>query len=409
MKNKPLLTSQNPWTGIMGGIVGLAIAIVLSIQLDSRDWWGDNVNRYWLLYGVAGIVLLLMIFLDRLTMSLPMVIPSSPPPTRLFKRVTCRYLSLGMMMIIASCIYFVHPFYQTDFYKPFRSLFKLFILIYAVGGWPYIYWTLLRNPPSSVSDNALYPFAWCRHWKTIFRRRSRIVLLGFVVEGFYLPLMSVFLLGEFNQFSNAFHRLRFNEVSGFIKHETIYAMGYHGMYYIDALLAMIGYFSASRWLGNKIRSVDLTVLGWASALSCYPPFNGLTDTYFPWPSHDDAYLIIQSHWIRDLLMGAILSLTAIYVLATMMFGLRFSNLTNRGILDRGPYAWVRHPAYAAKNISWWLESLPWFGNLGNILGIVGWSAIYVVRTWTEERHLGSDSSYLAYKAKVRYRFIPGVY
>jgi protein-S-isoprenylcysteine O-methyltransferase Ste14 len=42
--------------------------------------------------------------------------------------------------------------------------------------------------------------------------------------------------------------------------------------------------------------------------------------------------------------------------------------------------------------------------------VLGWTLIYVLRALTEEDHLRSvDGEYAAYAAKVRYRFIPGVY
>ena len=48
----------------------------------------------------------------------------------------------------------------------------------------------------------------------------------------------------------------------------------------------------------------------------------------------------------------------IYVWASLALGWRASNLTNRGIVTTGPYRWLRHPAYAAKNVSWWIGATP---------------------------------------------------
>jgi protein-S-isoprenylcysteine O-methyltransferase Ste14 len=72
------------------------------------------------------------------------------------------------------------------------------------------------------------------------------------------------------------------------------------------------------------------------------------------------------------------------------------------------YSVVRHPAYASKNISWWLERLPGMGNMWNALPLLGWNMIYILRALTEERHLSKDRAYRAYREKVRYRFIPWV-
>ena len=115
-------------------------------------------------------------------------------------------------------------------------------------------------------------------------------------------------------------------------------------------------------------------------------------------------------WLADypaLLWGwgaLLVALTAIYAWATVAFGLRFSNLTYRGVLTNGPYAWTRHPAYLSKNLFWWCATLPFLAASGltsdavrntAILALV--SAVYFWRAKTEERHLsGEDEKYVAY-------------
>ena len=44
------------------------------------------------------------------------------------------------------------------------------------------------------------------------------------------------------------------------------------------------------------------------------------------------------------------------------------------------------------------------------VSLIGWSAIYVLRAITEERHLLMiDNGYREYARQVRWRFIPGVW
>jgi protein-S-isoprenylcysteine O-methyltransferase Ste14 len=80
---------------------------------------------------------------------------------------------------------------------------------------------------------------------------------------------------------------------------------------------------------------------------------------------------------------------------------------------------VRHPAYAAKNLAWWIGALPNLylvfisGNVRNaayaLLALCGWTAIYALRAITEERHLLlSNNGYAEYMNRVKWRFIPGV-
>jgi protein-S-isoprenylcysteine O-methyltransferase Ste14 len=109
---------------------------------------------------------------------------------------------------------------------------------------------------------------------------------------------------------------------------------------------------------------------------------------------------------------------AIYASASVALGLKASNLTHRGIVARGPYAVVRHPAYVCKNLAWWIGAVPLviaafqdslLEALWTAGSVLAWSALYVLRSLTEEDHLRSvDGEYDAYASKVRYRFIPGV-
>jgi protein-S-isoprenylcysteine O-methyltransferase Ste14 len=102
-------------------------------------------------------------------------------------------------------------------------------------------------------------------------------------------------------------------------------------------------------------------------------------------------------------------LLGIYVWATIVFGMRFSNLTNRGILSRGPYAIVRHPAYISKNLAWWLMSVPFMRDWISTAGLISWNLVYLVRAFTEERHLRQDRHYREYCERVRWRFVPGLF
>ena len=115
-------------------------------------------------------------------------------------------------------------------------------------------------------------------------------------------------------------------------------------------------------------------------------------------------------WFADqpVLLGVIgallVLLTGIYAWATVTFGYRFSNLTHRGILTNGPYAFSRHPAYLSKNLFWLISTVP-FLTTGSwvdafrttaMMGIV--AGVYYWRAKTEERHLGADPAYQEYHA-----------
>ena len=186
--------------------------------------------------------------------------------------------------------------------------------------------------------------------------------------------------------------------------------------FVDVAIFTVGYLVEARRLGNEIRSVDPTWLGWTAALLCYPPFNtytamilGAQHTDFPQFTHPVVHLLLNA---------LLLTLMAVYASASVALGLKASNLTHRGIVARGPYAFVRHPAYVCKNMAWWIGSVPLVSGafdrgvatgLLAVASVIGWTGLYVLRALTEEDHLRRvDGEYAAYCAQVRYRFMPGL-
>jgi protein-S-isoprenylcysteine O-methyltransferase Ste14 len=179
------------------------------------------------------------------------------------------------------------------------------------------------------------------------------------------------------------------------------------MFVIDVAFATAGYILTLRPLDAHIRSANPFAAAWTAALMCYPPFI-LMEAGGPLDYHPGTQEWIDwfaGHPVLLAVWGAILVvLTGIYAWATVAFGLRFSNLTHRGILTHGPYAWSRHPAYLSKNLFWWLSTLPILttGSLTDavrataLMGVV--SGIYYWRARTEERHLGLDPVYREYSA-----------
>ena len=180
------------------------------------------------------------------------------------------------------------------------------------------------------------------------------------------------------------------------------------MFMIDVSFATVGYVLTLKPLDAHIRTANPFAAGWMAALICYPPFILMGDGG-PLDYHMGAGR--WTDWLADYpfaagLMGAwLVLLTGIYAWATVAFGLRFSNLTHRGILTHGPYAWSKHPAYLSKNLFWWCATIPFLATTGNpvdmirntvVLGFV--SGVYYWRARTEERHLSADPAYRDYAA-----------
>jgi protein-S-isoprenylcysteine O-methyltransferase Ste14 len=178
------------------------------------------------------------------------------------------------------------------------------------------------------------------------------------------------------------------------------------MFMIDVTFAAVGYLLTMKPLDSHIRSANPYAAGWMAALICYPPFilmnNGGPLDYHQgtgeWIYWFDGYPLLLT-----LIAAVLVSLTAIYAWATVAFGIRFSNLTHRGILTHGPYAWTKHPAYVSKNLFWWLATPPMLAMSGNMTDMIRNTAllaivtgVYYWRAKTEEKHLGADPAYREY-------------
>jgi protein-S-isoprenylcysteine O-methyltransferase Ste14 len=241
-----------------------------------------------------------------------------------------------------------------------------------------------------------------------FTESERVTLLFLVVKFIFLPLMLVFAVSSYHAISNlldssAAGQLEPYSVTGF--NNLVFPMAMSILLLVDTAIFAFGYAFEASWLRNRVRSVEPTALGWLVALVCYPPLNGTLASIVG--TTGDDYAGFSQSTATLILHAVVLLFMGIYVLASVALGPKASNLTNRGIVSRGPYRWVRHPAYTAKNLGWWLAILPVF-SIGAVLAMAVWSFIYFLRAITEERHLIRDPDYQAYCREVRYRFIPGL-
>ena len=183
------------------------------------------------------------------------------------------------------------------------------------------------------------------------------------------------------------------------------------LFVIDVQIGTVGYLLTLRPLDAHIRSGNPFLAGWVAALLCYPPFvygfmgqNGIIQ--YEYQTAGWGYWLAGHEALLWAWAAGLVTLTALYAWATAAFGIRFSNLTYRGVLTNGPYRWTRHPAYLSKNLFWWLSAMPFLVTTGSLLeavrntvflGVI--SGIYFWRAKTEEAHLlAEDAKYRAYHA-----------
>jgi isoprenylcysteine carboxyl methyltransferase (ICMT) family protein YpbQ len=221
---------------------------------------------------------------------------------------------------------------------------------------------------------------------------------GWLVKAFFFPFMFLWM-------SNSTHNAINYDLSGASwSNLKAYNFLYDFIFFIDLIFCTVGYALSLRPIDTHIRTAEPTTLGWTVALFCYPPFYNLMErSYVAYGGNNFDGWLSGYPTLRWVWAGTILALITIYSLATVAFGIRFSNLTHRGILTNGPYRFTKHPAYVTKNISWWLVSIPFLVVDGHwdtavkhsiALGIINF--IYFMRARTEERHLSRDPVYVQY-------------
>ncbi|MGD9591225.1 MAG: isoprenylcysteine carboxylmethyltransferase family protein [Candidatus Berkiella sp.] len=306
------------------------------------------------------------------------------------------YATLGFVLFC----YWLFPEYQKELYSAYWHFLEYlapFIVILSIP-----YFMLMQR-----IDNQKDPY-WVLGKILCFDARQAIraleapkqVLtqhfLKWLVKGFFLPVMFVFLEQNIRLIIE-------NPLHNALTISTFFSFSVVVLFSIDLFIAMLGYIFTLKFFDTHIRSVDATLFGWLVCIICYQPFNATILTlYISWMKSKTSWVAwVKYEPIAYIWCALCLCLLAIYVLATINFGLRFSNLTHRGILTNGPYRYCKHPAYVAKNLFWWLTTVPFLASTP-ILGIKGalflsgFSIIYYLRAKTEEKHLSQDPVYVEY-------------
>ncbi len=175
-----------------------------------------------------------------------------------------------------------------------------------------------------------------------------------------------------------------------------------------------GYIFASRLIGTELKKVDRTWFAWAINLSCYPPINnalfGGWVRYVPASETDAiyngtpawAYHTLSEPIILFIVAGVIIFMAIIHLWGEAIVGIRAANISMRGIITTGPFAFTRHPIYVSKCFQWAFLYFPVLNAVGVVNPIQSGilfllvCAIYVGRALGEERLLSTDQNYVTY-------------
>ncbi|CAM8625747.1 Isoprenylcysteine carboxyl methyltransferase [Burkholderiales bacterium] len=346
------------------------------------------------------------------------------PWSEVWRTTRVKWLGWAAVVVSLSAVYFAVRTYRAGSFALYFEFFERFGPWLVPASLAYLAWVdrYMAKPQDGYWHAGL---AVLGRWSEVHRPTLQDFALSWAVKGFFLAFMASILPGAVHSFTDpgtwsnlaghasvVFSFGWVQETSGVAQRLLpLVAAVISAVFFVDILFGALGYIMTFRPLDTHIRSAHPTLLGWVAALSCYPPFtimgNGMALDYRQTPEW--FFWFAQWPWVSLAWAACIVLLAAIYAWSTMVFGMRFSNLTHRGILTHGPYAVTKHPAYLTKVLFWWMVHMPFLNPnsgweaLRNTLLLAFISWVYWLRAKTEERHLRLDPTYVAYEQAMAQR------
>ncbi len=381
----------------MAGMVGTTIWTLFCLKHGMDGSWSSLVNVL-----ACGIPMVLWsVFVDKVHRNPTTGIDWDGPPRSwgdAFDYSSTKLAGLWATWAIIAFCYCVFRFFWRGNYLFAMEFFSAGAIPLFLLSIPYVWW--LDRRLKCPRDGAWHLGAFLMgipDWNKAAVIRH---FQAWAVKGFFIAFMISIVPGNWQNFiATDMNAVRTNPVA---LTNWLIAL----MFVLDVAFATVGYMLTMKPLDSHIRSATPYAAGWAAALICYPPFVIMGDGG-PLDYHiatKDWFLWMEGHQTVQAIYGALLVfLTGIYAWATIIFGLRFSNLTDRGVITNGPYAFTKHPAYLSKNTFWWLSTLPFLVTnnsttdaIRNTVLMAAVSLVYFWRAKTEERHLNNDPAYGRY-------------
>lgn len=313
------------------------------------------------------------------------------------RRIAIKLLGLAALYSVILLAYLVFRGFTREFLQPLMQVPRGWIIALALATPFYVAATdrVMAEP-----EDALFNLGRNVIGSAAIETDQKLqqFLLGWLVKGFFGPLMIVFATNDLRDVLTQDFASMLAEPAGW------YSLAYQLLFFVDVAFAATGYLCTFKLFDTHIRSAEPTLFGWLVCIACYPPFwNTLSGNFF---AYDNALgwgdWLAGNPLLYTLWGSSIITCISIYAWATVSFGMRFSNLTHRGIISNGPYRFLKHPAYVSKNLSWWLVAVPFipanggWQSLLDCLALLMVNGIYTLRAYTEERHLARDPTYVAY-------------
>lgn len=299
-------------------------------------------------------------------------------------------------LLLVAFAYWLFPEYDRAYYAKFFETILLVLPFAPLVVVPYFFYVEWRLPKERGGAWEMGRFVLGKKvedWHVLGQ-----YALGWLVKGYFLPIM----IGDV---VNALSRLRAANWNLFeVSFNASFDLLFLALINLELVFVAAGYVFTCRLFDSQIRAVEKTLFGWVIAVMSYSPFLSLfyvryfaynTDS-MNWVDWFSAYPYLMYAW-----GSMIIVLLVLHLWSDACFGVRFSNLTHRGIITNGPYRFSKHPAYVIKNIRWWLVAVPFLAvnpldaiRLSLLLVCV--NLVYTARAYAEERMLSQDPTYVQY-------------
>jgi hypothetical protein len=324
-----------------------------------------------------------------------------------FPRVLKKYAVFIIPILIFFFILSVVPYFQLIKFIPLKdTLLMAAPFLFAAS---FLYFLCIDRIQSQTDDHYvlsyIYLSSFCR--RQDFRSEFFHLCRVFAVKFFFVPLMVLSLLTLLIELD----RLSLSAADIVSDIRILVSFLLLILLLVDVLYALVGYMFANRLLGTEERSMQTNLLAWFLTLICYgslwvfiQDFLYSAERAKDWTEFFADFSVWQVLWG----LGLVLS-TGFYVVATLNLGLRFSNLSHRGIVTTGLYSFTKHPAYIFKNIYLWFLMCPVLfeanilDQIQGVLFLIFIHLIYILRAKTEEEHLSQDKEYRAYRTAMEHK------
>jgi protein-S-isoprenylcysteine O-methyltransferase Ste14 len=202
------------------------------------------------------------------------------------------------------------------------------------------------------------------------------------------------------------HLPHFNSV------EDFFGFSRYVLWSVTIVGCLIGYANTvfSVLWGKHLNNLDFTVTGWMCNAVCYGPLLGVALSRVVPPLIGVEPTVTEGVW-HYFVLSVELALNLFYTISIWNLGTLFGVMTDKGVRTSGLYSVVRHPGYTLEALMFMVLEVRGLTAFPNwMAACVLFMLTYYIRSERDDVFMtASNSDYRAYKQRITYKFLPGVY